>query len=614
MSGKKQGRPFKNGVQGADSSLQCRLSNASQALSASSSLAAALTEQNVALQTALREATGLLSRCSQQVSLCASAEVLIENELAGATTWYARLEPDGIARLLMEPDSLHQEFQRFLLWMPNFMAMLARTMVVTRPDNASNPNHKHHATWYRAKSVQLHLAAAKILRSRSQRVVPLVTIAKAIDRFYKAGVHTEVHISDQRVRESLHNTLIQKVRNCLSSWVPVTPFVVMKKIRFITLDNWDEYCRLGHAVRVDGEVKRSQMLHAILICEELVDASFFSDSAPVDSLFKPADESTWDILKAVPPKDEIDEYLQDRFQGFLLMARDDIQSLWARPAASCDSQIGKSIIVSLPAQTDLVANSKEDMATAYTRLDEMFPGFKLVKLDFATYAQSWNLQWRSFLLYKNYLFFGGELHRMMHSNDAIVHVYWEHIIKPCAILLNRNEVKLKFSAGDFNNKEQFVRLVAVAGFQWLVGLEGAPLNVLVDSAALLTAVDANLPARELIHFIKYAGTFALSDKASMRTASSPDLDWAWPYTTVLARACNKRNYAKYGIMMDKVINDTHQWAKVMMTKYRTFRVTGRPCTGVGGETCIEQVTYNTYLPTPTLGGSQILFPNQCCGH
>jgi hypothetical protein len=156
----------------------------------------------------------------------------------------------------------------------------------------------------------------------------------------------------------------------------------------------------------------------------------------------------------------------------------------------------------------------------------------------------------------------------------------------------RNEIKLKFSADDFNSKEQFVRLIAVAAFQWLLTLTGVPENVLVDPKQLLAHTKPNLPAHELIHFLVCGGTFALADKAAMRIASADDLDWAWTYTSILARACNKTNYAKYGVMMHRILNDTHPWVGIIMHNYRTFRVTDRSCTGVGKDSGTEKVQYN----------------------
>ena len=103
------------------------------------------------------------------------------------------------------------------------------------------------------------------------------------------------------------------------------------------------------------------------------------------------------------------------------------------------------------------------MATAYQRIDNVTPGdFKVVVEDWATLAITWNLMWRSPALYKSWMVWGCELYRQFHSNDAIVHIYWDHVIKPTAMLLNRHDIKLKFNANDYNNREQFVRLLAVA--------------------------------------------------------------------------------------------------------------------------------------------------------
>ena len=73
------------------------------------------------------------------------------------------------------------------------------------------------------------------------------------------------------------------------------------------------------------------------------------------------------------------------------------------------------------------------------------------------------------------------------------------MVKPCAMLLHRNEVKVKFSADDYNQKEQFIRLVAVALFKWLVQITDLPCYLLASPIELLEAVEENLPAHELLH-------------------------------------------------------------------------------------------------------------------
>jgi hypothetical protein len=43
---------------------------------------------------------------------------------------------------------------------------------------------------------------------------------------------------------------------------------------------------------------------------------------------------------------------------------------------------------------------------------------------------------------------------------------------------------------------------------------------------LMEACQGNLPVREFLSFLVYAGSFALSDKAAMRTAHVSELDFA----------------------------------------------------------------------------------------
>jgi hypothetical protein len=73
-------------------------------------------------------------------------------------------------------------------------------------------------------------------------------------------------------------------------------------------------------------------------------------------------------------------------------------------------------------------------------------------------------------------------------------------------------------------------------------------------------------------------------------ADSEWLDWSWVYTSVLARACNKTNYAKYGVFMDRLLKLCHPWVRNYFDKHRTYRNTDKPCTGVGAETAIEKVS------------------------
>jgi hypothetical protein len=591
MSTKKRGRPY------ATENIQQRFKDTERTLEELSSVSMNMC---LTLVQALRAARSQLAEMCKHMTAPEPAEtsmVACAFQLDQVAAWYREHDDQDRADLLMQPESLQMEYDRFILWMPAVMQQLWGMMIRVWPGRASDPAHPNHSLWKRKLRLKVHLVAAKILRTRSEKCIPLILISKALDRFYQ-HVRAGTHQQDVKTGDDLHHGVISRLRSHLTHWVPRTPYTVMRRIRLMYLDNWDMYCGQAHNRRKGGEVQKSQMLHAILLAEELMDESLFTGPAPRGSLW--ADASSWDIMKSIPSKVQVDDHLANFFIGFTYMARDDIKSLWERPAPSCDHQPGgKSVMVSWPAQTHLKANSKEDMAEVYQWLDEEMPGVhKVVLEDWATFAITWNLMFRSPDVYKSWMVWGGELHRQMHTNDAIIHVYWEHVMKPCAMLLFRNEVKLKFDANEFNNKEQFVRLIAVAGFKWLVGL-GVPEHVLTSPIALLEAIEGNLPAHEFLHFLLYGGTFALADKSAMRTANSEELNWAWLYTTILGRACNKRNYAKYGIMMDKVINDSHPWVKILMEKYRTFRVTDRPCTGVGKETGIEQVSllFDTVLHT-----------------
>lgn len=552
-------------------------------------------ELSEALTSAVAEITMLkrdtMSRASVDDLACTH-----EAEMHAVVSWYRAHDYSDRAQLLMQPDSLEQEYYRFQMWMPGYMSHLWATHT-SRHSRAKIPTHPGHLKWQKKIQARVHTAAARALHSRDEQCMPTILLAKSLDRYYQ-HVRACTHSQDVKLGEDLTHGVIDRLRTELSSWIPRVPYQKMVQLRLMWLDNWDMYAAVVHARRKEGQVVKSKMLHAILLAEEVLDASLFTGASPTWSLWKPADESTWDIMKSVHSQSEVDAHLGGYFTNFFLMAKDNLKSLWARPPPACDNQTATaSVVIDWPAQTHLSASSKEDMAEVYEWLDEQMPGvFKVVVEDWATAAITWNFIHRSFDVYRHWMVWGCELHRQFHTNDAIVIIYWEHVIKPAAVLLDRSDIKVKFNANDFNNRDQFVRLVAVAGFKWLTELDGLPLNVIASPTTLLDAVSENLPALELIHFILYGGTFALADKAAMRCSIAEDLDWAWPYTSMLGRASGKTNYAKYGIMMNKMIEDSHPWVRVLLTKYRTHRATSRPCTGVGKGSAIEAVSRCACVP------------------
>jgi len=586
----KLGRPFA----GDADALQANLSQTQRSLEELSTLLTGLSASRTLYAQALEQCYSDLGNDSTIPERKPKAGVAAVHtaELEAVAKWYAKHSAADRAHLLMQPDALQKEFDRLWLWMPKYMQYNAELLIPDSRAAARHDKHKDHSRWLRTQQLLLHNTAVKALRARRIKCVPLLFAAKGLDRYYK---HMKSGLAEQdiKLREGLHHGVIRRLKVELVSWVPRAPFQQMKQLKLLYLDNWDMYQKVSHTSRQQGVVKKAVMLHAIVVAEEMIDASLFPSPAPTASLFKPTTESTWKAVDSIPNESGVNEHLFNYFIGFVCEARIDIKKLWERPSPSCDSQTsGRSLMISHPVHTDLCASSKADMADCYQRLEETLGDcYKIYVEDWACFAISSNFQARNPDGWLKYLFWGGETHRQMHSNDAVIHVWWEHICKPCAMLLLRNEIKLKFSADDFNSKEQFVRLIAVAAFQWLITLSGVPENVLVDPKQLLSQTKANLPAHELIHFLIYGGTFALADKAAMRIASADDLDWAWTYTSILARGCNKTNYAKYGVMMHRILNDTHPWVGIVMKNYRTFRVTDRPCTGVGKDSGTEKVQY-----------------------
>ena len=116
-----------------------------------------------------------------------------------------------------------------------------------------------------------------------------------------------------------------------------------------------------------------------------------------------------------------------------------------------------------------------------------------------------------------------------------------------------------------------------------------------NSSWLLKALEPNKPVAEMISFLLYGANFYLHDKQHIRTACEDELNFAWPYTSVLARACNKTNYAKYGLEMSRVIHDTHPCLMEFIGPTRTFRETDAASTGRGLDTGIEKVSAKNFV-------------------
>jgi hypothetical protein len=81
------------------------------------------------------------------------------------------------------------------------------------------------------------------------------------------------------------------------------------------------------------------------------------------------------------------------------------------------------------------------------------------------------------------------------------------------MLLFSNEIKPKFIAYEFNNKEQFLRLVVVAYNELLVALD-VPEYLPANHVCLTETIKGILPVHGLISFVLYGGILVLADNAA----------------------------------------------------------------------------------------------------
>lgn len=506
----------------------------------------------------------------------------------------ARLETRSIDQrmhLLLQPGCFQQEYEEYERLTPQLLYLVQQLTWNTTDTRYQQPKQqktKQYLKWKRRRQLVWHWHITYILHERNQRAHSLLLIAASIDNVY---LHTSSgrDKADQHLGFLLADGSVSRYLHAVVNYVPRVPFNRVVQMVFLALDNIDMYSRVSYSRLEDGTRVKNHMEHGIVIEEMLVPEHIFSTPPPVmgESLFC---SGSWDMTKSLPSLDDIHAKLLPVWQEHITAVRLGIEAqIMERPPASMDHQPGRTYTRALPMLTDKHTNKETDMADAYTVLEEMFPGVhKVVHLDFQTWILSHWLQCTNQALYKQWMFIGGELHRQMHSNDACISIWWTHVVGPIAMMLYRNDIKVKFNARDFNNRDHFFRIIGRIVSRWLVEIE-VPQQYLYFPVDLLQATKANLPAWEIIGCAFYGCTFALRDKCNMRIADVEWLDWSWVYTSVLARACNKTNYAKYGVLMDRVLHGTHPWIRAYLDKHRTYRETDKPCTGRGGETPIERV-------------------------
>jgi hypothetical protein len=509
-------------------------------------------------------------------------------EIEAMTQHFAALKMPQLAEMLMEPGSLQKEFEFFDLRMPCVMQQLAALTAGTY-DHRRTVSAKDSSTWQAKRSIVLHSLVCKLLRARSRNTMPMLILAQGLDSYYQhiRECHTSLQLVTQ---DSLSLATIESLRNSLIPWIPRTPFQCAQHIRLILMDNLDMYQRLSRTRIVDGEVTKSKMIHCIVVEEVFIDASCLPPALPAQSLFNSS--SNWDVRKVLPSPESTVRKLSVVWQQMYRLGGTGMQCLLERPPASDDHAPGITYHRSHTLQLDLHSNSKADMATVYDHVDELVGAdcHKLVVLDYQTFAISWFLKHRSPASYKYYMFWGGELHRMMHTVDAVKHVFWESVLKPMAMRMGRVDIKLAFNADQYNNDEEFIRMLGVAGLSYLVDI-CTPEALMQDPRELLAELEGSSAGglHDFVTFLLYGGLLVVADKRAMQTADDDFLDWSWVYTSVLARACNKTNYAKYGLEMHRVLHDTHEGIRKVIRSNRTYRESSHPCTGRGMDCGTERV-------------------------
>jgi hypothetical protein len=519
-------------------------------------------------------------------------EKLADAELTAFLTAARRIPVEDVAQLLVLPGALRHEFERLRTELPLLYARLRRDTWNSHDDRMSKlRSGPVRQLWERRVDRTLHALMIATLRKRNSKLIFCLTLCRSMVLEHQ---HIPNHTSDNLTREQItyDSTVVNKCRRALKDWIPVLSFKTTNKFVAAAIDNLDAYDKKAHTRIRNGQCVTSHMIHAVVGERLMLDEEIFKDAGPApvgDMLIA----DTVQVVKscALPSEEAVHEYLGFKWHKYMAAAATVISptEMLARPPASEDRQTsGKTICVSLPILVGRSTASKVDVAAAIDSVRKQFPGAKLMLfMDYQTFAVAWWLKARTPKLYEDVIVVGGELHRQFHTDDCVYRLWWEYVLEPAAMWLYRKDIRQGFNADKYNNKETFVRLVTIAGLTWLSRLTSEEDPIPSDPVKLMEEVKKNLPVWEFISFLLYAGVFALSDKAAMRTAHISELDWAWSWTSILARACGKTNYAKYGVLMNLVLHSSHPWVRAVLDKDRTHRSSNLPCTGIGKEAAIE---------------------------
>lgn len=552
----------------------------------------ALTKQNAAL----RDTLSLAQKCVEELEQKAVATTTFEeDEVKQFLQKHRKLSLKESAVLLMMHDALPQELVRLKAALPK----LCERLVALKKNDYDSKMHSRDKSktqaWARRLDLVLHRQLVDILRARDSSCLFVLSLARSLAIQYQ---HAPQAVSRNLSHEGLlhdANTL-NLIRAELVGWMPKVDFELTDEFVLVALDNLDMYSRRTHSRLKDGQLVKSEMVHALVSERLLFPKSLLHGPAPVGDLLVKSTES---VVRhsSLPNRQTTEEFLTQQWKHFCanVAIADSPMDVLGPPPASFDEQTtGRTVCVSLPILTDRSTASKQDVTAAIAFLKAQFPGSKIaIVLDYQTFAVAWWIKARGGALYDDIIPLGGELHRQFHTDDCTYRLFWSYVLEPAALWLCRTDIRQPFNADKYNNKESFKRMVAVSVFMWLQQLQGEAPTSLDNPCALLKATENNLPVWELLSFQFYCGVFALSDKMAMRTGRVSELDFAWGYCSILARACGKTNYAKYGVLMNLVLHSSHQWVRDILSQHRTYRMTDTPCTGQGLEAAIEKAVRET---------------------
>jgi hypothetical protein len=491
-----------------------------------------------------------------------------------------------LAQMVTEPECLQQEVD--FLWECAPKLMQHQLSLITNPSNIRALRERNTHSLENALERAAHTEIALRAHAYSNRACCVLMLARSMSLSH---LHTSTTVL--RMIQSEHLVLsaffLRKICHQLKDYIPRTPYVPSVTLIWLNTDNLDIYSRKVHTRLKDGERIKSTLLHALVTERIFYDPIHLLGAAPECSLWErtPTEEFR---LSVVPKVQETHEWLTNLWCKYRVKVEADPMSPMHVPDPELDQQrSGKTITQSLPILTNHSTSTSADLASYMRQAEEWFPNAYFLHLgDFPTFRNIWFNVWRSKPAFNKHVPLGDEFHLQTHHNHAAKILWYPHVIRPAALMLYRSDVRISYEAARYNTQESFVRMLTCAVLRYLSEL-GLPEQLMNNPLMLMAHVEHNVGLWELVGFAFYYGIFALENKNAMRVADNTELDRAWMYTTLLGRPAGKKNYAKYGVMMQITMWGTHPWVRAVIRGERTFRETDKPCTGRGKGVVVERV-------------------------